>query len=116
MLLVYLDTGLELILSKCIDMHLDLAIDNPLLTLSDGDHRPYLELPSLSAGLMLVYCVVIGDMLVGKQGFQGLLCGSIGGIFCSRPFVVGLVTLIVLIPAVSFRYDSGCWSCLHHHP
>ena len=50
-----------------------------------------------------MYCVVIGDMLVGKEGFQGLLCGSIGGIFCSRPFVVGLVSIIVLIPAVSFR-------------
>lgn len=54
-------------------------------------------------GLMLVYCVVIGDMLVGKEGYQGLLCGSIGGAFCGRPLVVGLVVLIVLIPAVSFR-------------
>lgn len=57
----------------------------------------------MTAGLMLVYCVVIGDMLVGKEGYTGLLCGAFGGVFCARPFVVGLVVLIVLIPAVSFR-------------
>ena len=55
------------------------------------------------AGLMLVYCVVIGDVLVGKPGYLGLLCSSVGGVLCNRPLVVGLVTLIVLIPAVSFR-------------
>lgn len=73
-------------------------------------------------GLMLVYCVVIGDMLVGKEGFEGLLCGSVGGLFCSRPFVVGMVTLIVLVPAISFRslltHDAvSCLrkqTCKHH--
>lgn len=52
---------------------------------------------------MLVYCVVIGDMLVGKEGYAGLLCSWLGGPFCGRPLVVGLVALFVLLPAVSFR-------------
>jgi hypothetical protein len=56
------------------------------------------------AGLMLVYCVVIGDMLVGKEGYAGLLCGSLGGVFCGRPLVVGLTALFVLLPAISFRF------------
>lgn len=45
----------------------------------------------------------MGDMLVGKQGYKGLLCGSLGGVFCSRPLVVGVVSAVFLLPAVSFR-------------
>ena len=55
------------------------------------------------AGLMLVYEVVIGDMLVGKEGYKGLLCGWLGGAACNRPLVAGVVTAAVLVPAISFR-------------
>lgn len=55
-------------------------------------------------GLMIVYEVVIGDMLVGKEGFKGLLCSWLGGAACNRPLIVGIVTALVLLPAVSFRY------------
>ena len=52
---------------------------------------------------MLVYEVVIGDMLVGKEGYKGLLCGWLGGAACNRPLVAGVVTAVVLVPAISFR-------------
>ena len=59
-------------------------------------------------GMMLVYEVVAGDMLVGKPGFKGLLCQYLGDRphfhwACSRPIVTGLVTLLILLPLVSFR-------------
>ena len=53
-------------------------------------------------GLMLVYSVVVGDMLVGKEG-SGLLCQQLGGAACSRPLVVAVVTVVVLFPMISFR-------------
>ena len=53
-------------------------------------------------GLMLVYSVVLGDMLVGEK-HDGLICGGLGGIACSRPLVVGIVTLLVLVPLISVR-------------
>ena len=51
---------------------------------------------------MLVYSVVLGDMLVGEK-LDGLICGGLGGIACSRPLVVGIVTLLVLVPLISVR-------------
>lgn len=57
-----------------------------------------------SAGLMIVYEVAVGDILVGKTGFGGLLCSHRHGALCSRPLVVGLVTAVGLLPSVSFRY------------
>ena len=59
---------------------------------------------------MVVYEVVIGDMLVGKPGFKGLLCGWLGGAACSRPLIVGIVSALFLLPAVSFRS-----ACLLHY-
>lgn len=60
------------------------------------------------AGMLLVYIVVAGDMLVGKPGFKGLLCDYLGDKphchwACNRKIVTGLVTLLVLLPLVSFR-------------
>ncbi|KAK9797375.1 hypothetical protein WJX73_007217 [Symbiochloris irregularis] len=59
-------------------------------------------------GLMLVYEVVAGDMLVGKPGFKGILCQYLGQVehchwACNRTIVTGLVTLVVLVPLASFR-------------
>lgn len=53
---------------------------------------------------MIVYEVAVGDLLVGKKGFEGLLCSSRDDIMCSRALVVGATTAIVLLPAVSFRH------------
>ena len=60
------------------------------------------------AGLLLVYEVIAADMLAGKPGFKGLLCqywGSVRGCgwTCSRPATAGLLTLLVIVPSVSFR-------------
>ena len=58
--------------------------------------------------MMLVYEVIAGDMLVGKPGFKGLLCQYLGSQphcewACNRIAVTGLVTLVILLPLVSFR-------------
>lgn len=59
-------------------------------------------------GMMLVYIVISGDMLVGKPGYKGLLCSYLGDHAhlqwtCNRTIVTGLVTIVVLAPLVSFR-------------
>lgn len=60
------------------------------------------------AGLLLVYEVIAADMLAGKPGFKGLLCQNFGRVrgcswTCSRPITAGLLTMLVIIPSVSFR-------------
>ena len=61
-----------------------------------------------TAGLMLVYIVISGDMLVGKPGFKGLACDYLGDVkychwACNRPVVTGLVVVFILLPLNSFR-------------
>eukprot|EP00884_Botryococcus_braunii_P007253 jgi/Botrbrau1/16529/Bobra.314_1s0002.2 len=59
-------------------------------------------------GMMLVYLVATGDLLVGNGAFRGLLCRWCGkrpgfGWACSRPIVTGAITLFLMTPLVSFR-------------
>jgi hypothetical protein len=52
---------------------------------------------SLPAGMQLIYLVVIGDILVGTDGAEGLLSQECG----DRRTVLAVVTVLLLAPMVS---------------
>ncbi len=60
-------------------------------------------------GLMMVYMIVIGDVLVGdSHGNEGLLSAACG----DRRIVLAVVTLLVLAPMLSARWVGGLFWCM----
>lgn len=70
-----------------------------------------------TAGLMVVYMVVVGDVLAGNGKEAGLLCDLAGGAqsaqwWCAnRPLVIFVVLLLVIAPLVSFgKLENTAWA------